>query len=301
MTAYERRNLFDRYKQDALFRQWLPTLGVLARAGHGGEVEVWHEVERMLRLLGREPEWREAEVEFLYTELCERYPSAPVFRAAVMAVLFTCLADATPAADRVHENPHAPVCVAICVMMGGEKRFHALLDAFFRRTKDNRGRRVVLPVTDYLAGADGGGTVEPEDAPKKAEIGVEPVKAEETVNVETLRLEGAVDVEAVKVEEAVGVETLRPEEAVDVEMLENLVMNALERDDVNRLNALNLRLYELKRPHVTNPLIARIDERISLLAGGQMVTQNIFHAGANQFYKSSLQSPVIGRTERIEP
>lgn len=279
MTAYERRNLFDRYKQDALFRQWLPTLGVLARAGHGGEVEVWHEVERMLRLLGREPEWREAEVEFLYTELCERYPSAPVFRVAVMAVLFTCLADATPAADRVHENPHAPVCVAICVMMGGERRFHALLDAFFRRTKDNRGRRVVLPVTDYLAGAESGGTVEPEDGPKKAEIGVEPVRVEETVNVETLRLE----------------------EAVGVEMLENLVMNALERDDVNRLNALKLRLYELKRPHVTNPLIARIDERISLLAGGQMVTQNIFHAGANQFYKSSLQSPVIGRTERIEP
>lgn len=290
MTAYERRNLFDRYKQDALFRQWLPTLGVLARAGHGGEVEVWHEVERMLRLLGREPEWREAEVEFLYTELCERYPSAPVFRVAVMAVLFTCLADATPAADRVHENPHAPVCVAICVMMGGERRFHALLDAFFRRTKDNRGRQVVLPVTDYLAGADGGGTVEPEDAPKKAEIGVEPVRVEETVDVETLRLG-----------EVCGVETLRPEETVDVEMLENLVMNALERDDVNRLNALKLRLYELKRPHVTNPLIARIDERISLLAGGQMVTQNIFHAGANQFYKSSLQSPVIGRTERIEP
>lgn len=290
MTAYERRNLFDRYKQDALFRQWLPTLGVLARAGHGGEVEVWHEVERMLRLLGREPEWREAEVEFLYTELCERYPSAPVFRVAVMAVLFTCLADATPAADRVHENPHAPVCVAICVMMGGERRFHALLDAFFRRTKDNRGRQVVLPVTDYLAGADGGGTVEPEDAPKKAEIGVEPVRVEETVDVETLRLG-----------EVCGVETLRPEETVDVEMLDNLVMNALERDDVNRLNALKLRLYELKRPHVTNPLIARIDERISLLAGGQMVTQNIFHAGANQFYKSSLQSPVIGRTERIEP
>lgn len=301
MTAYERRNLFDRYKQDALFRQWLPTLGVLARAGHGGEVEVWHEVERMLRLLGREPEWREAEVEFLYTELCERYPSAPVFRVAVMAVLFTCLADATPAADRVHENPHAPVCVAICVMMGGERRFHALLDAFFRRTKDNRGRRVVLPVTDYLAGADGGGTVEPEDAPKKAEIGVEPVRVEETVDVEAVRLEGAVDVEAVKVEEAVGVEAVKVEETVDVEMLDNLVMNALERDDVNRLNALKLRLYELKRPHVTNPLIARIDERISLLAGGQMVTQNIFHAGANQFYKSSLQSPVIGRTERIEP
>lgn len=301
MTAYERRNLFDRYKQDALFRQWLPTLGVLARAGHGGEVEVWNEVERMLRLLGREPEWREAEVEFLYTELCERYPSASVFRVAVMAVLFTCLADATPAADRVHENPHAPVCVAICVMMGGERRFHALLDAFFRRTKDNRGRRVVLPVTDYLAGADGGGTVEPEDGPKKAEIGVEPVRVEETVDVEAVKAEETVDVETLRLGEVCGVETLRPEETVDVEMLENLVMNALERDDVNRLNALKLRLYELKRPHVTNPLIARIDERISLLAGGQMVTQNIFHAGANQFYKSSLQSPVIGRTERIEP
>lgn len=185
--------------------------------------------------------------------------------------------------------------------MGGERRFHALLDAFFRRTKDNRGRRVVLPVTDYLAGADGGGTVEPEDAPKNAEIGVEPVRVEETVDVEAVKAEETVDVETLRLGEVCGVETLRPEETVDVEMLENLVMNALERDDVNRLNALKLRLYELKRPHVTNPLIARIDERISLLAGGQMVTQNIFHAGANQFYKSSLQSPVIGRTERIEP
>ena len=257
MTAYERRNLFDRYKQDALFRQWLPALGALSRAGQGSEVEVWHEAERMLRQLRKEPRWRESEVQFLYTELCERHPSAPVFRLAVMAVLFTCLADAAPAADRAGENPHAPVCVAICAMMDGERCFHTLLDAFFRRAKDSRGERVVLPVTDYLAGTDTGETAEPDDGSWRAEDGME--------------------------------------------MLEKLVANALERDDLNRLDALKLRLYELGNPFVTNRLIARIDERITLLAGGRIVTQNIFHAGANQFYNSTLQSPVIGRAERGEP
>lgn len=285
MTAYERRNLFDRYKQDALFRQWLPALGALSRAGQGSEVEVWHEAERMLRQLRKEPRWRESEVQFLYTELCERHPSAPVFRLAVMAVLFTCLADAAPAADRAGENPHAPVCVAICAMMDGERCFHTLLDAFFRRAKDSRGERVVLPVTDYLAGTDTGETAEPDDGSWRAD-GC-PWKED-----------------AAPWREKTGSwrEDTGPWRAEDgMEMLEKLVANALERDDLNRLDALKLRLYELGNPFVTNRLIARIDERITLLAGGRIVTQNIFHAGANQFCNSTLQSPVIGRAERGEP
>ena len=104
MTTQEKHILLNRYKRDALFRQWLPTLGVLSRAGQGGEVEIWYEAERALLRLRQETHWREVEVQLIYTDLCERYPALPVFCLAVMAVLFTCLADAAPSADRAEEN-----------------------------------------------------------------------------------------------------------------------------------------------------------------------------------------------------
>ena len=156
MTDDERLALRQRYRKAPLFCQWLPVLGMLARAGSGGETEIWHEAERMLDRLRSEPEGREAEVQFIYTELCARHRAVPVRALAVMAVLLTCLADAAPAADRADENPHAAVCVAILAMLDGDRRFGALLDAFFSRTRNNRGERVVLPVRDYLRGdADG--------------------------------------------------------------------------------------------------------------------------------------------------
>lgn len=160
MTTDERNNLLRRYKRDPLFRQWLPTLGELARAGHGGEVEIWHEAERALCRLKREADWREAEVQLIYSDLSGRYPESPLFCLAVMAVLLTCLADAAPSLDRVDENPYRPICVAILVMLDGDRRFHALLGGFFGRSRDNRGERVVLPVTDYVAL---GGEVEEEE------------------------------------------------------------------------------------------------------------------------------------------
>lgn len=255
MTAYEKRNLFKRYKHDALFRQWLPTLGMLSRAGQGNEVEIWHETEHALHHLKQEAEWRDAEVQFIYTDLCERYPSRPIFCLTVMAVLFTCLADATPGTDRADENPYAPICVAICSMLGEDQRFHVILDAFFSHTCDNRGERVVLPVTDYLAMIDD----------------------EEDSKRDLLTTEN------------------------DTNVLKQMVKNALERDDTNKLNALKLRLYELENPIVTHPLIASINERIAALTNPLPVTQNIFYNGANQINQSTLQAPVFCTGETDKP
>lgn len=150
MTQTEKRTLLDRYKHDILFRQWLPTLGQLSRAGWGEEVEIWHEAECALCRLKAETDLRDTEVVLIYSDLCKKYPSAPVFCLSVMAVLFTCLADAAPDADKADENPHAPICIAICAMLGEDKRFLALLQSFSERTKNNRGEKVVLPVTDYI-------------------------------------------------------------------------------------------------------------------------------------------------------
>lgn len=153
MTQTEKRTLLDRYKHDILFRQWLPTLGQLSREGWCEEVEIWQEAERALCRLKAETDLRDMEVELIYSDLCKKYPATPAFSLAVMAVLFTCLADAAPDADRADENPHAPICIAICAMLGEDKRFLALLDAFSGRTRNNRGEKVVLPVTDYIEAA----------------------------------------------------------------------------------------------------------------------------------------------------
>lgn len=150
MTVYKKRNLFNRYKHDPLFRQWLPTLGILSRAGQGNEVDVWYETKRALRRIKQKTDWRDAEVHFFYTELNERYPSMPVFCLAVMAVLFVCLTDAAPATDHTSENPYASACVAIYAMLGGDRCFQTLVNDFFSRKQGYRNERGMLPVTDYL-------------------------------------------------------------------------------------------------------------------------------------------------------
>ena len=155
MTVYKKRNLFNRYKHDPLFRQWLPTLGILSRAGQGNEVDVWYETKRALRRIKQKTDWRDAEVHFFYTELNERYPSMPVFCLAVMAVLFVCLTDAAPATDHTGENPYASACVAIYAMLGGDRCFQTLVNDFFsrrnfRHKKDpdsRKGRAAPLPKT----------------------------------------------------------------------------------------------------------------------------------------------------------
>lgn len=256
MTAYEKRNLFNRYKRDPLFRQWLPTLGALSRAGQGNEVEIWYETKRALRRIRHETDWRDAEVHFLYTDLCERYPLMPVFCLAVMAVLFACLTDAAPGTGRTGENPYASACVAIYAMLGGDRCFQTLVNDFFSRKQGSRYGRMTLPVRDYLAETGG------EEAPKPEE--------------EALASDGN-------------------------RALKQMVENALKRDDTDRLNALNLRLYDLENPALTHPLIVRINERIAALMNPLPVMQNnIFHNGANQINQSTLQGPVFGtgRAER---
>lgn len=284
MTDDERLALRLRYKRDPLFCQWLPVLGMLARAGSGGEVEIWHEAERMLERLRMEPEGREAEVQFIYTDLCARHRAVSVRALAVMAVLLTCLADAAPAADRPDENPHAAVCVAILAMLDGDRRFGALLDAFFSRTRNNRGERVVLPVRDYLReGADG--------VAAEAFSGGRMVVGEERALSVVMNGE-----EALAVGKGMPSEAMAGEEkpAAGGGLLEQLVEQALRRDDAGSLRALKLRLYDLRQPETTAPLVARIDRRLCALTEPQPATQNYFNAGSVQFNGSTLNSPVLG-------
>lgn len=154
MTAYEKRNLFNRYKREPLFRQWLPTLGVLSRAGQGNEIEIWHETKLGLRRLKHETEWRDAEIQFFYTDLCERYPSTPIFCLAVMATLFTCLIDEAPCTGHSGENPYASACMTISTILGNDRRFRMLLKDFFSHARNDWGKQIAHPAMDYLYKTD---------------------------------------------------------------------------------------------------------------------------------------------------
>lgn len=166
MTEKEQTELRTRCLDDALFRQWSPVLNRLARLGVADDVEVWHEAECAIRRLRRVERWRDVEVEHVYTDLCRRHPrNGELGAVAVMAVLFTLLSDAAAGADEADANPHAPVCRAIGAMLGGDRRFLTLLNAFLERRVDNYGRAVVLPVTDYLAQTPEAAPPQEEDAP----------------------------------------------------------------------------------------------------------------------------------------
>lgn len=151
MTEAEKTKLRMRCLDDALFRQWAPVLNRLARQGVADAVEVWHEAECAIRRLKHVEQWRDVEVEQVYTNLCRKYAGREMEAVAVMAVLFSLLSDAAVSADEADANPHAPVCRAIGAMLGDDRRFLTLLNAFLERGVDNYGRPVVLPVTDYLA------------------------------------------------------------------------------------------------------------------------------------------------------
>lgn len=180
ITIQEKSDLLKRYKNDTLFKQWLPTLHILPHTKGGGKVKIWHEAECALQRLKLETNWGEVELQLIYTELYERYPTLPVFCLNVMAVLIARLIEIN------HKEKQPP-----------------------EKTSSER----------------------------------------DSTNV-----------------------------------LEQMVENALVRDDTYMLNVLKLRLYELENPSITRPLIARINKRITSL-------KNVFHYTEHFPRRSKVNQP----------
>lgn len=152
MNEAQKKKLLACYREDKLFRQWSATLNRLARHGLPSAVEVWTDTLKMVgRLQSLHPDDRDLEIDYIYTDLCEWHPDSRSLPITIMTVLYTMLADAAPDKDHAEENPHDASCCAIVRMLGKNHLFHCLLSSFFLHQTDNRGRPVVLPVTDYVA------------------------------------------------------------------------------------------------------------------------------------------------------
>lgn len=90
---------------------------------------------------------------FFYGQLKSRHQSERT-AIVILAVLFSQMADAAPDDDAAAErNPNRAVCSVLAhVLMAPEHRAFAekLIHVFKSRRYDNEGRKIVLPVTDYM-------------------------------------------------------------------------------------------------------------------------------------------------------
>ena len=147
-------SLRARYRGDDLFRTWARPLCQLEnQLGELNAVEVWSETEMLRQRLADVNEHPDAEAEFFYGQLKSRHQSERT-AIVILAVLFSQMADAAPDDDAAAErNPNRAVCSVLAhVLMAPEHRAFAekLIHVFKSRRYDNEGRKIVLPVTDYM-------------------------------------------------------------------------------------------------------------------------------------------------------
>lgn len=162
-----------RYVGDDLFRTWARTLSAVEwQLGELSAVEVWSETEEIRRKLMAVPrDYQDTIVQFQFAQLRKRHQTwqeagsdTPVSRKPeeavrtallILTVLFTQLADGAPdeADDAADRNPNAPLCRALEGLLRERDHWpfvHKLLRHLFDKEEDNRGKKIVLPVTDYL-------------------------------------------------------------------------------------------------------------------------------------------------------
>lgn len=122
--------------------------------GELNAVEVWSETEMLRQRLADVKAHPDAEAEFMYGQLISRHQSERTV-IIILTVLFTQMADAAPdeEEDAAERNPNRAVCNVLAhVLMTPKHRVFALklINVFKHRRYDNEGRKIVLPVTNYM-------------------------------------------------------------------------------------------------------------------------------------------------------
>lgn len=161
-----------RYRGDDLFRVWTRTLCALENSyGELNAVEVWSEAEEIRLRLAEVSEYRENEVEFLFGQLRKRHrawidhdgknvvtrEADDAVRTAIviLTVLFTQFSDGAPDEedDAFRRNPNRALCHVLARVLTNpdyDAFFSRLIGDFTRIKEDYDGRKIVLPVVDYM-------------------------------------------------------------------------------------------------------------------------------------------------------
>jgi hypothetical protein len=149
LTPEEQHTLHHRYKQNDLYRQWMPILAMLQRNyGVADAQTLWHEAECVIVRLREEQTFREQEIAPIYNALLAETSHSTA--TTVMCIIMTMLINAV---DRGHEDEYfdnEPMCMAIADIFLNDTFFHALMKQFFSRSAGYDGKKVVITPSDPM-------------------------------------------------------------------------------------------------------------------------------------------------------
>lgn len=166
-------SLFKRYKGDDLFCAWVHTLQTIEQQrGELNAIEIWSETEVLRSQLAAEGEQADVYAEFIFSALRDRHSEwvgptkgkvvqrsqheAEQTAILIMIVLFSQMADGAEdeSDEAIENNPNKAVCRALGrIIMNPKYREDSerILKAFTHRKINNRGEKIILHVTDYMA------------------------------------------------------------------------------------------------------------------------------------------------------
>lgn len=161
-------DLRHHYCEDQLFRTFSPVLCELQeKRGELNPVILWHEVETLRERL-KKANYPETEVaylvEYLLKQLAQQTvennkiinrPDERVIESmlCILLLLFFQLADATPSADKLDENPNHAICSALARILTDPQHswyIEPMRNNLTIKKTDFLGNKIVLPVVDYM-------------------------------------------------------------------------------------------------------------------------------------------------------
>lgn len=163
MTREERDELRKRYRDDVLYKAWSHPLMELERELHQpAPEEIWHLTEKLHGRLCDLGEDAPYEIDYVFRDICDSLIGGDTTRgdamftsAVISTVLLSQLCAAKPKGDG--ENPNRPSCRALARILTKDEFLPvvgSLMEMLRQERIDLAGRKVIVPVTNYLDQAE---------------------------------------------------------------------------------------------------------------------------------------------------
>ena len=165
LSREEQETLHHQYRNDDVFRQWSPIL--CKQEWERGELDlinIWWQTELCIQSLRQEKDYRDEMIPYLFRRLLKDYLlieteegqkvrtplQAELTAVTVMSVLMFRLMNAAEKGHEEEEFENRPMCVEIANLLRNHRLFISLTDDFFKRAKDNNGKKIVIKPNDPM-------------------------------------------------------------------------------------------------------------------------------------------------------
>lgn len=149
LTDEERKSYHSHFRKNDLFRHWIPILSDLEKdITHMDAISLWYNANEVLQQLRVETDFRDEQIVYIHSEMA-RNDNGPCLT-SIMAIVTTCLMNATEEGHEEENIPNDAICIAIRRLYEKDRLFEALIAEFFRRKIGNDGKRVVITPSDPM-------------------------------------------------------------------------------------------------------------------------------------------------------